>query len=91
MKKIFCALAVLVIMVVCLVGCGNNDYDYDYNYNYNSKTNTSSTSVRTCKFKEGNEYVCSSPCNSAPHFCSYYVNYLNDAYNDMKDIYDSLK
>ena len=85
MKKIFCALAVLVIMVVCLVGCGNNDYDYDY------KTNTSSTSVRTCKFKEGNKYVCSSPCKSGSNFCSYHAKYLNDAYNDIKDIYDSLK
>ena len=89
MKKIFCALAVLAIMVVCLVGCGNNDYDYDYNYN--SKTNTSSTSVRTCKFKEGNKYVCSSPCKSGSNFCSYHDKYLNDAYNDIKDIYDSLK
>lgn len=87
MKKIFCALAVLVIMVVCLVGCGNNDYDYDYDF----ETNTSSTSVRTCKFKEGNKYVCSSPCKSGSNFCSYHDKYLNDAYNDIKDIYDSLK
>ena len=87
MKKIYCALAVLVIMVVCLAGCGSNDYAYDYA----SKTNTSSTSVLKCKFKKGNKFVCSSPRKSGSYFCSYHDKYLNDAYNDFKDIYDSLK
>lgn len=38
-------------------------------------------STRTCKFKEGGRYVCSSPCKSGSNFCSYHNKYLNDAYN----------
>ena len=80
MKKVLCVIF-SVIICVGLSACGNDTY---------TNTNTNTTSTRTCKFKEGNRYVCSSPCKSGSNFCSYHDKYLNDAYDAISDRYDSL-
>ena len=72
MKKMIALLLVFTI-AVSLCACtgstrsGRSDY--------------SGGSTRTCQFKEGGRYVCSSPCKSGSNFCSYHDDYLNDAYN----------
>ena len=77
MKKIFCILAVLAVMGVCLVGCGS--YDYDYDTNTDSKYSYSGNS-----YKDHNgdgEYG----------FSDYLKDQAPDVYDDIKDRYDSLK
>ena len=69
MKKIVALLLVFVI-ALSLCACGGS-----------SGSRGSNQSTRTCKFKEGGRYVCSSPCKSGSNFCSYHDRYLNDAYN----------
>ena len=77
MKKFFCMLAVLAVMVVCLVGCGSNDYD--------SKANTDNDySYSGGSYKDHNgdgEYG----------FSDYLKDQAPDLYDDIKDRYDSLK
>ena len=68
MKKII-ALLLLFVITLSLCACGGSS--------------SSSKSTRTCKFKEGGRYVCSSPCKSGSNFCSYHDRYLNDAYNSL--------
>jgi len=84
MKKI--VIAVLVgLMVLSLVACnsgggsssgGSSDY---------------SSSSSKCAFKKDGKEVCDNSCAPGSNFCSYHTEYLEDAYNDYKDFYDSLK
>ena len=73
MKRTIAFLSVVAI-AISLCACGGSS----------SKKSSSSGGTRTCQFKEGSRYVCSSPCKSGSNFCSYHDKYLKDAYNSFK-------
>jgi hypothetical protein len=74
MKKII-ALILVSLIVLALTACTPSSSSYS------GGSYSGGSSYRTCNFKEGGRYVCSSPCKSGSNFCSYHDAYLTDAYN----------
>ena len=92
-KSILCMIMAVMMMAMLLVGCSNESATSSSTSTTadattaaaETKSNTSSSSSSSagkCKYKVGDQYVCSKSATNG-NFCKEHYDYLNDVYNSL--------